>query len=71
MNDPEATNLVQVILRGSQIQTREGHLVMPAFGHSMTDAEVAAVSNYVLRHFGNKRGAVTPDRVAKARVSGE
>lgn len=71
VNDPEATNLVQIILRGSQIQTREGQLVMPAFGHSMTDAEVAAVSNYVLRHFGDKRGAVTPDRVAKARVSGE
>ncbi len=71
VNDPEATNPVLVILRGSEIQTREGHLGMPAFRHAFTDAEVAAVANGVLQHFGNKRPTVTPDRVATARVASE
>jgi mono/diheme cytochrome c family protein len=70
VNDPEAANLVQVILRGSQIQTAEGHLQMPAFGASFTDAEVAALANYVLQHFGDKRPTVTPERVARARTAG-
>jgi mono/diheme cytochrome c family protein len=67
VNDPDAINLIQVILRGSAIETAEGRLLMPPFGASMTDTEVAALSNYVLRHFGNKRGTVTPARVAEAR----
>lgn len=71
VNDPEATNLVQVILHGTQIQTAEGPLHMPAFGHAFTDAEVAALANYVLAHFGNKQPSVTPARVAKARTAGE
>jgi mono/diheme cytochrome c family protein len=70
VNDPDATNLIQVILRGSAIETGEGRLVMPPFGAAMTDAEVAALSNYVLDHFGNKRGTVTPARVAAARKLG-
>jgi mono/diheme cytochrome c family protein len=70
VNDPGATNLVQVILHGSAIQTSEGHLAMPAFG-AMSDTEVARLANYVLRHFGNKAPSVTPDRVAKARRAGE
>jgi mono/diheme cytochrome c family protein len=57
VNDPAATNLVHVILQGSSIQTPEGHLMMPAFGGSMSNGEVAALANYVLHHFGNKRPA--------------
>jgi mono/diheme cytochrome c family protein len=71
VNDPEATNLIQVVLRGSSIQTPEGHIAMPAFGASHTDVEVAAVANYVLQHFGNKRPTVTPARVAEARKASE
>lgn len=67
VNDPQATNLVQVILRGSQIQTAEGTVEMPAFGESFTDTEVAALANYVLSHFGNKRPSVTPAQVAEMR----
>jgi mono/diheme cytochrome c family protein len=70
VNDPDATNLIQVILRGSAIETAQGRLVMPPFGASMTDAEVAALANYVLQHFGNKRPTVTPARVAEARELG-
>lgn len=67
VNDPAATNLVQVILHGSSIHTSEGKLSMPAFGAGMSDAEVSVLANYVLRHFGNKPGAVTPAAVAKLR----
>jgi mono/diheme cytochrome c family protein len=71
VNDPGATNLIQVILHGSAIQTPEGHLSMPAFGAALTDPEIAALANYVLQHFGNKQAAITPERVAKARAQGE
>lgn len=70
VNDPEATNLVQVILHGSTIHTPEGRVSMPGFA-AFTNAEVAAVANYVLQHFGNKRPTVTPERVIKARTAGE
>jgi len=71
VNDPEATNLVQIILRGSAITTPKDHASMPSFGRAYTDAEVAAVANYVLGHFGGKAATVTPARVAKARKDGD
>ena len=71
VNDPEATNLVQIILRGSAITTPHDHASMPSFGRAYTDAEVAAMANYVLQHFGGKAATVTPARVAKARKEGE
>jgi mono/diheme cytochrome c family protein len=69
VNDPAADNLIQVILHGSSIQSPQGRVTMPAFG-AMTDAEVSLIANYVLRHFGNKQGAVTPARVADVRRAG-
>ncbi len=40
---------------------------MPSFGPAYTDADVAALSNYVLAHFGGKAPTVTPEKVAAAR----
>jgi mono/diheme cytochrome c family protein len=71
VNDPAATNLIQVILRGSAITTPGDHASMPAFGRAYSDADIAAVSNYVLSHFGGKVPTVTSARVAKARMKGE
>ena len=71
VNDPEATNLVQVILRGSAITTPDSHASMPSFGRAYSDTDIAAVSNYVLRHFGGKAPTVTPAAVAAARKQGE
>jgi mono/diheme cytochrome c family protein len=71
VNDPQGTNLVQVILHGSHMATPQGQAMMPAFGAAYSDTEIAAVSNYVLRHFGNKTGAVTPTQVKDARSAGE
>ena len=47
----EATNLLQVVLHGARLaQPGEGISFMPAFGQAYSDAEIAAVSNYVLGH---------------------
>jgi mono/diheme cytochrome c family protein len=40
---------------------------MPSFGKAYSDAEVAALANYVIGHFGGKRGEVTPNSVDAAR----
>lgn len=66
-NDPQATNLVQVVLRGARVTTDQGDAFMPGFGKAYSDAEIAAVANYVIGHFGAKRAAVTPADVAAAR----
>jgi mono/diheme cytochrome c family protein len=40
---------------------------MPPFGPAYSDAELAAVANYVIGHFGGKTGRVTPEDFAKRR----
>jgi mono/diheme cytochrome c family protein len=40
---------------------------MPAFGGAYSNSEVAALANYVVAHFGGKRGQVTPEMVAERR----
>ncbi len=67
VNDPHATNLLQVVLHGAHITTSGGDAFMPAFGASYSDPEIAAVANYVLAHFGDKHGDVKPADVAAAR----
>ena len=67
VNDPEAVNLTQVLFRGAQLHTLDGPVLMPAFGAAYSDAEIAAVSNYVIEHFGGKRGSVTSADVRAAR----
>lgn len=67
VNDPDGSNLVRVILQGSNIGSQQGDFRMPSFGRAYTDAEIAAVSNYVLNQFGAKSGRVTPADVAAAR----
>jgi mono/diheme cytochrome c family protein len=45
-----------------------GDRTMPSFAAAYTDSEIAAVSNYVLAHFGAKSGRVTPQMVDAARI---
>jgi mono/diheme cytochrome c family protein len=40
---------------------------MPGFGDAYSNDEIAALSNYVIAHFGNKQGTVTPADVAARR----
>ncbi len=41
--------------------------MMPAFAAAYSDTEIAALSNYVIAHFGGRPGKVTPNDVARAR----
>jgi mono/diheme cytochrome c family protein len=42
--------------------------MMPAFGHQLSDAEIAAVASYVRASFGNTSPAVTADAVKTERA---
>jgi len=43
-------------------------VLMPAFGAELTDDQVAAITNYVTKQFGNPQAIVTVDTVAKLRA---
>ncbi|HEY4146941.1 cytochrome c [Pinirhizobacter sp.] len=68
VNDPKGANVTQAILHGVKMRIGENDIYMPAFGHAYSDAEVAALANYVIGHFGDKRGEVTPKDVAVRRT---
>ncbi|MGO7180682.1 cytochrome c [Rhizobium brockwellii] len=67
VTDETGKNLVQVILSGSSDSTGTAASAMPGFARALSDTEVAALANYVIGHFGAKRGTVTPNDVEKAR----
>jgi mono/diheme cytochrome c family protein len=67
VNDPSAINVAQVIIGGIRRTTPRGAVAMPSFGHAYSDAEIAAVANYVTARFGSKRSAVTGRDVAALR----
>ena len=62
VNDPTAVNVVQMVLSGSAGG-------MPAFGAAYSDAEIAAVANYVTARFGAKASTVTARKVAYLRTT--
>ncbi|HEY4173204.1 MAG TPA: cytochrome c [Rhodopila sp.] len=67
VNDPEGVNLVRVLLSGGELKTSRGTAYMPSFAGAYNDVELAAVSNYVIGHFGGKTGRVTPELVKQRR----
>ena len=67
VSDPDGTNLVQVLLDGADLRTVHPGVVMPSFGKSFSDAELAAVSNYVIARFGGHTGRVTPEKLREDR----
>ena len=67
VNDTYGMNLTRMILDGVDVRVRGQDVHMPAFGHAYSDAEVAALANYVIAQFGNKQGRVTPALVAERR----
>jgi mono/diheme cytochrome c family protein len=66
VNDASATNVVQIILNGSG-SSESGGPYMPSFGAAYSDAEIAAVANYVTARFGSQASQVSSERVAKLR----
>lgn len=67
VNDPEGSNLIRVILQGTSDQNGTATTAMPSFARAYSDAEIAALANYVIAHFGGQKGQVTPNGVAAAR----
>jgi len=66
VNDVTATNVAQAVLNG--IDRPAPSLSMPSFRHAYSDAELAAVSNYVTARFGTRGSQITPKEVAKLRA---
>jgi mono/diheme cytochrome c family protein len=68
VNDPTATNVVQIILSGAHRQTSEARTTMPAFGSTYSDGEIASLANYVTARFGAQPSAVTAQNIATLRA---
>ena len=68
VNDPTATNVVQIILSGAHRRTADAGATMPAFGSAYSDAEIASLANYVTARFGAQPSAVTAKNIATARA---
>jgi len=68
VNDPTAINVAQVIIGGGKRHYSIDAENMPAFGSTYSDAEIAAVANYVTSLYGAKGSDLTASRVAKLRV---
>ncbi|HEX8594296.1 MAG TPA: cytochrome c [Pseudomonas sp.] len=69
VNDPAGTNLMATLLEGHTQGTRRADQRMPDFARAYNDAELAAVSTFVLRRFGQSNGEVKAEDVAKGRGS--
>jgi mono/diheme cytochrome c family protein len=67
VNDPSGANAVQMILGGSG-DSQTGRAYRPSFGEAYSDAEIAAVANYVTGRFGFRPSHTTPDKVAMLRA---
>jgi mono/diheme cytochrome c family protein len=57
-----APQVIRIVLHG-----KEGEMLMPPVGGSMTDDQVAAVLTYVRRSWGNTALPITPDDVREIR----
>jgi mono/diheme cytochrome c family protein len=68
VNDPTATNVVQIILSGAPRRTADAGATMPAFGSAYSDTEIASLANYVTARFGAQPSAVTAANIATARA---
>jgi mono/diheme cytochrome c family protein len=67
VNDPGATNVAQIVISGTRRRTPADAVSMPAFGNAYSDAEIAAVANYVTSRFGSKGARLTAQDVSELR----
>jgi mono/diheme cytochrome c family protein len=64
----DANNLVMVILHGVHRMTQDADVLMPAFDRELSDEQVAAIANYVVKAFGNPRSGVSVEEVGRLRM---
>ncbi|HVZ70278.1 MAG TPA: cytochrome c [Rhizomicrobium sp.] len=67
INDPAATNVAQMVLAGTG-GSANGPVFMPSFAAAYSDAEIAAVANYVTARFGAEGSRLTAADVARLRA---
>ena len=67
VNDPSATNVAQIVISGTKRITPPDAVSMPAFGAIYSDAEIAAVANYVTARFGAKGSSIGEHDVTSLR----
>jgi mono/diheme cytochrome c family protein len=60
-------NLVQVILHGVHRKAGANDVSMPAFAYELSDAQIAALSNYITGQFGSPAAHVSESDVSKLR----
>ena len=68
VNDPAATNIVQIVLSGAHRHAADAGTTMPAFGSAYSDEEIASLANYVTARFGARPSAVTAQNIATLRA---
>jgi mono/diheme cytochrome c family protein len=68
VNDPTATNVVQIVLSGAHRHAADSGATMPAFGGAYSDEEIASLANYVTARFGAQPSAVTAQTIAALRA---
>ncbi|MGF9562054.1 cytochrome c [Neorhizobium sp. JUb45] len=70
------TNVIAAILYGVDRHTKGGHVFMPPFGdqpntvNALSNVEVASLSNFLLKDYGNAKLTVTPEDVQVIRQGG-
>ncbi len=67
VNDPTGVNASQAILDGTHVHTALGNVFMPEFGAGYSDAEIAAVVNFLTGRFGASASTLTPAEIAGRR----
>jgi mono/diheme cytochrome c family protein len=67
VNDPHGTNVAQIVLAGMRRSSPAGVTEMPGFAAGYSDAEVAAVANYVTTRFGVSGSNLSAADIAKMR----
>lgn len=67
VNDPLGRTLTKMVLHGIKLKVRGTDVFMPSFGDSLSDVEIAQLANFVVAHYGGKRGEVTAQSVAEQR----
>ena len=68
VNDVSGVNVTAAILHGASFKIGDRDVFMPPFDAGYSNAEVAALTNYVIAHFGGKQGRVTAGDVANRRA---
>ena len=66
--DFAAINVVQIVVSGEHHGHDLGATQMPSFGPAYSDAEIAAVANYVVARFGGRESHLTARNVAELRA---